>query len=95
MSNDKKAKYFKDNSARNAARQAARVAKEARNKCEFRGSARAVRRAAGDYAPVNKVASLQQAPDSKFARKLTKHERNVILGISLPKEEQENHPVVA
>jgi hypothetical protein len=33
-----------------------------------RGTARKLRRAAGNYTPVNAAASLQQAPTSRFAR---------------------------
>jgi hypothetical protein len=33
-----------------------------------RGTARKLRRAAGDFAPVNPTASLEQAPEGKYAR---------------------------
>ena len=33
-----------------------------------RGTARKLRRATGNYVPVNPVASLEQAPEGRFAR---------------------------
>ncbi len=33
-----------------------------------RGTARKIRRAAGNYVPVNQAASLEQAPEGRFAR---------------------------
>lgn len=88
MSDSKnKAKYSVDNSARNAERQKKRVANNFGNKGKNPYAVndeanRAWRRSQGDYTPVNKAASLEQAPDSKFARKLSRLEKNKILGIS-------------
>ncbi len=74
----KRATYSKDNSERNKRRQANRIQKAAdkiADKKRFgnyvaRGTARAQRRAAGDFKPVNEAASLAQAPQGRFARSL-------------------------
>lgn len=81
----KRPKYFADNTTRNAKRQAARVARKFGNKGAFltKFTARAVRRAAGDLKPVNPLASLQQAPEAKFARGLSQVEKYKILGMAV------------
>lgn len=59
-----------NNDARNAARQANRVARKFGNKGPKAKNltARAMRRAAGNFKPVNPAASLEQAPTGRFAR---------------------------
>jgi hypothetical protein len=78
-----KARYYVDNSARNTKRQATRQ-QARRNKLAEKlnagkpvvhGKARAARRAAGDFDPVNKAASLEQAPEGRFARSVVKAEQ--------------------
>lgn len=79
----KRPKYFADNTTRNAKRQAARVARKFGNSGKNPITARAKRRAAGDLKPVNPMASLQQAPEAKFARGLSQVEKYKILGLAV------------
>lgn len=62
------------NTTRNAERQKARVARKFGNTGAFlkKHTARAVRRDAGDFKPVNEAASLAQHPDGKFAKNYSK-----------------------
>lgn len=69
-----KAPVYKAKSLRGARRHAKAVETKAYERLTGaiapRGTVRAKRRFNGDYSPVNKEASLQQAPDGRYAKSL-------------------------